>query len=426
MKDAAARALLRDLFDAALGAARPATCLAPYIDKLQPPKGKTVVIGAGKASAAMARALEDRWKHPLEGLVVTRYGYGEACKRIEIVEAAHPVPDEKGRATAGRILEKVKGLSPDDLLLCLISGGASALLALPAPGLTLADKQEVNRALLKSGANIGEMNTVRKHLSAIKGGRLAMAAQPARVLSWLISDVPNDDPGVIGSGPTVADATTFADAISVLAKYKIEPPAAVRAHLDSGAAGKIEETPKPGDSRLARVETVMVATPKRSLEAAAVVAQKKGLGVVMLGDNLEGEARALGAEHAGQALDMVRRLKQPLVILSGGETTVTVRGKGRGGRNVEYLLAEAIAANGAGGIWGLAADTDGVDGAEDIAGAIFTPDTLARARAKGNDPQASLDDNDGHGFFELVGDGLITGPTRTNVNDFRATLVVPE
>lgn len=424
MKDAAARALLRDLFDAALSAARPATCLAPHIDRLQPPKGRTVVIGAGKASAAMARALEDRWPHPLEGLVVTRYGYGEDCRRIEIVEAAHPVPDEKGRAAAGRMLEKVKGLSPDDLLLCLISGGASALLALPAPDLTLADKQEVNRALLKSGAHIGEMNTVRKHLSAIKGGRLAIAAQPARVLSWLISDVPNDDPGVIGSGPTVADATTFADALAVLAKFRIDPPPAVRAHLEAGAAGRIEETPKPGDPRLARVETVMVATPRRSLEAAAEVARKNGMEVILLGDNLEGEARVLGAEHARMALDAAKRGK-PVVILSGGETTVTVRGQGRGGRNVEYLLAEAIAANGAPGIWGLSADTDGVDGAEDIAGAIFTPDTLARARAMGRDPQAMLDDNDGHGFFGMLGDSLVTGPTRTNVNDFRATLIAP-
>jgi glycerate 2-kinase len=429
MKDADARVLLRDLFDAALAAARPATCLAPYIAKLQPPKGKTVVIGAGKASAAMARAVEDQWPHPLEGLVVTRYGYGEACRKIEIVEAAHPVPDEKGRAAAGRMLEKVKGLTADDLVLCLISGGASALLALPAPGLTLADKQDVNRALLKSGANIVEMNTLRKHLSAIKGGRLAIAAQPARVLSWLISDVPNDDPGVIGSGPTVADRTTFADALAVLAKYRIEPPAAVLAHLRKGAAGEIEETPKPGDPRLARVETIMVATPKRSLEAAAAVARQRGLEVVMLGDNLEGEARELGAAHARQALDLAKRGGKPpikpVVILSGGETTVTVRGKGRGGRNVEYLLAEAIAAGGAPGIWGLAADTDGVDGAEDIAGAIFTPDTLARARAKGRDPQAMLDDNDGHGFFEMLGDSLVTGPTRTNVNDFRATLIAP-
>jgi hydroxypyruvate reductase len=310
-------------------------------------------------------------------------------------------------------------------VLCLVSGGGSALLAYPAPGLTLADKQDVNRALLRSGANIGEMNTVRKHLSAIKGGRLAIAAQPARVLSWLISDVPNDDPGVIASGPTVADQTTFADALEVLAKYKIEPPAAVRAHLEAGAARKIEETPKPGDPRLRNVETVMVATPKRSLDAAAALARSRGCAVVMLGDNLEGEARQLGADHARRALALAKGLKTPTVILSGGETTVTVRGKGRGGRNVEYLLSEAIEASGAPRIWGLAADTDGVDGAEDIAGAIFTPDTLARAKVKGRNPKAMLDDNDGHGFFELVGDNLVTGPTRTNVNDFRATLIAP-
>lgn len=425
MKDADARALLRALFDAALAAARPATCLAPYIAKLQPRKGRTIVIGAGKASAAMARAVEDQWPHPLEGLVVTRYGYGETCKRIEIVEAAHPVPDDKGREAAGRIYERVQGLSADDLVLCLISGGASALLALPAPGLTLNDKQDVNRALLKSGANIVEMNMVRKHLSAIKGGRLAIASQPARVLSWLISDVPNDDPGVIGSGPTVADKTTFADALAVLAKYRIDPPASVLKHLQEGAAGRIEETPKPGDPRLAKVETIMVATPRRSLEAAAAVAKEHGVEVVLLGDNLEGEARELGAKHARRAIEIAKRGGKPVAILSGGETTVTVRGKGRGGRNVEYLLAQAIAAGGAPGIWGLSADTDGVDGAEDIAGAVFTPDTLARARANGRDPQAMLDDNDGHGFFELLGDSLITGPTRTNVNDFRVTLISP-
>lgn len=425
MKDADARALLRAMFDAALDVARPETCLAPFIAKLQPPKGRTIVIGAGKASAAMAKAVEDQWPHPLEGLVVTRYGYGEACKRIEIVEASHPVPDAKGREAARRILERVQGLGADDRVLCLISGGASALLSLPSPGLTLEDKQEVNRALLKSGANIVEMNTVRKHLSMIKGGRLAIAAQPAQVLSWLISDVPNDDPGVIGSGPTVADKTSFADALAVLAKYRLDPPASVLAHLKAGAAGRVDETPKPGDPRLTNVETIMVATPKRSLEAAATVARQHGCEVIMLGDNLEGEARELGAAHAKQAVDLLKRGGKPVVILSGGETTVTVRGKGRGGRNVEYLMAEAIAVSGTPGIWGLAADTDGVDGAEDIAGAIFAPDTLARARAKGHDPQAMLDDNDGHGFFGLLGDSLVTGPTRTNVNDFRVTLIAP-
>jgi glycerate 2-kinase len=426
MTDAEAHTLLRDLFDAALAAARPATCLMPYIAALAPPKGRTIVIGAGKASAAMARALEDQWPHPLEGLVVTRYGYGEVCKRIEIVEAAHPVPDEKGRAAAGRILQKVQGLGPDDLVLCLISGGGSSLLTLPAPGLTLADKQEVNRALLRSGANIGEINTVRKHLSAIKGGRLAIAALPARVLSWLISDVPNDDAGVIASGPTVADSTTFADALAVLAKYRIEPPSPVRAHLEAGAAGRIEETPKPGDPRLARCETVMVATPRGSLEAAASMARTRGCDVIMLGDNLEGEARKLGATHARQALDLAATITRPTVMLSGGETTVTVRGKGRGGRNVEYLLAETLAADGAAGLWGLAADTDGVDGAEEIAGGIFTPDSLARTRAAGRCASAMLDDNDGHTFFEMLGDSVVTGPTHTNVNDFRATLIAPK
>jgi glycerate 2-kinase len=426
MTDVEAHTLLRDLFDAALAAARPATCLMPYIAALAPPKGRTIVIGAGKASAAMARALEDQWPHPLEGLVVTRYGYGEVCKRIEIVEAAHPVPDEKGRAAAGRILQKVQGLGPDDLVLCLISGGGSSLLTLPAPGLTLADKQEVNRALLRSGANIGEINTVRKHLSAIKGGRLAIAALPARVLSWLISDVPNDDAGVIASGPTVADSTTFADALAVLAKYRIEPPSPVRAHLEAGAAGRIEETPKPGDPRLARCETVMVATPRGSLEAAASMARTRGCDVIMLGDNLEGEARKLGATHARQALDLAATITRPTVMLSGGETTVTVRGKGRGGRNVEYLLAETLAADGAAGLWGLAADTDGVDGAEEIAGGIFTPDSLARTRAAGRCASAMLDDNDGHTFFEMLGDSVVTGPTHTNVNDFRATLIAPK
>jgi len=423
MTDTTARALLRDLFDAALAAARPATCLAPWIAGLKPPRGRTIVIGAGKASAAMARALEDGWPHPLEGLVVTRYGYGETCKRIEIVEAAHPVPDERGRAAAGRILAKVQGLTPDDLVLCLISGGGSALLAAPAPGLDLANKQAVNRALLRSGANIGEMNTVRKHLSAIKGGRLVITAAPARIVSWLISDVPRDDPGTIASGPTVADATSFADALAVLERYRIEPPAAVLAHLRRGAEGGIEETPKPGDPRLAGTELHIVAAPQRSLDAAAALARARGLDVELLGDSLEGEARELGAAHARLAL--ARRIIRPLVLLSGGETTVTVRGNGRGGRNVEYLLGQAIAADGAANVWGLAADTDGVDGAEEIAGAIFGPDTLARARAAGCEPQAALDNNDAHTLFGTLHDSIVTGPTRTNVNDFRATLVMP-
>ena len=426
MKDADARTLLRDLFDAALAAARPATCLAPYIAKLQPPQGKTIVIGAGKASAAMARAVEDQWPHPLEGLVVTRYGYGEACKRIEIVEAAHPVPDEKGRAAAGRILERVKGLSADDLVLCLISGGASALLALPAPGLTLADKQEVNRALLKSGANIGEMNTVRKHLSAIKGGRLAIAAQPARVLS--LADLrraqrrsrcdrlgpdrgrPHDLRRCAGGARQVPDRP---------ARRRTRPPRGGRHGQDRRDAQARRPAPQArrDDHRGDAQAIARGSGGGRPL---------RGCVVVMLGDNLEGEARELGAAHARRALELVPRATKPTVILSGGETTVTVRGKGRGGRNVEYLLGKAIEAAGAPQIWGLAADTDGVDGAEEIAGAIFTPDSLTRAIAKGRDPKAMLEDNDGHSFFELLGDSLITGPTRTNVNDFRATLIVPK
>jgi hydroxypyruvate reductase len=425
-----ARAFLEDLFAKAVAAAHPASCLPAHLP--EPPRnGRLILLAAGKAAGSMVEVAEKHYlgeaKFPasrMTGIAVARHGYGRPTRVVPMIEAGHPVPDAAGLESAERALKLAEGATKDDLVLVLMSGGASANWIAPA-GITFAEKQAVTRALLRSGANIGEMNTVRKHLSAIKGGRLAIAAQPARVLSWLISDVPNDDPGVIGSGPTVADRTTFADALAVLAKYRIEPPSAVRAHLEKGAAGRIEETPKPGDPRLARVETIVVATPKRSLEAAAAAARQRGLDVVLLGDNLEGEARELGAAHARQALDLARRVAKPTVILSGGETTVTVRGKGRGGRNVEYLLAEAIAAGGTAGIWGLAADTDGVDGAEDIAGAVFAPDSLSRANKKGGDPKAMLDDNDGHGFFEMLGDSLVTGPTRTNVNDFRATLIAP-
>ncbi len=359
---------------------------------------------------------------PLEGLVVTRYGHAVPCERIEIVEAAHPVPDAAGEAAARRILELARGAGPDDLVLCLISGGGSALLALPAEGLTLADKQAVNKALLASGADIGQMNVVRKHLSAIKGGRLAAAAHPAKVVSLLISDIPGDDPAAIASGPTVADPSTFADARAVLARYRIEPPSAVRRHLEAGP----EETPKPGDPRLAGVENVMTATPQRSLEAAATVARRAGVTPLLLGDALEGEASEAGRLIAGIAKSVVMHghpLPPPCVLLSGGETTVTVRGRGRGGRNVEFLLALAVALNGLPGVWAIAGDTDGIDGAEEVAGAIVTPDTLARAAAGGIDARACLAENDGHGFFEALGDQVITGPTLTNVNDFRAILV---
>ena len=415
------RALLRRMFDAAIAAAQPAICLPPLLP--EPPAGRTVVIGFGKGSAEMARALESHWPGELSGLVVTRYGYAVPCERIEIVEAAHPVPDAAGEAAARRILDTVAGLSADDLVICLVSGGGSALLPLPAPGLTLADKQALGRALLQSGATISEINCVRRHLSAVKGGRLAAACHPARVVNLLISDVPGDDPTDIASGPTVPDPSTCADALAILRRYAIEPAPAVRALLESGAG----ESLKPGDPRLPAIDTRFIATPQMALEAAAEVARQSGITPVILGDSIEGEAREAARVLAGIARQ-VRRHGQPgaapLVLLSGGETTVTVRGQGRGGRNVEFLLALALALDGQPGTWALAGDTDGVDGQEEIAGALVTPDTLARARALGLVPRAALDDNDGHGFFGTLGDAVVTGPTLTNVNDFRAILVL--
>jgi glycerate 2-kinase len=413
-------ALLCELLEAALEAARPAQSILPHLPP--PPPGRTIVLGAGKAAAAMAQAVERHMAGRLEGLVVTRYGHSTPCAGIEVVEAAHPVPDAAGQDAARRILELAAGAGPDDLVICLISGGASALLALPAPGLRLEDKQAVNRALLASGADIGQMNVVRKHLSAIKGGRLAAAAHPARVVSLLISDVPGDDPAVIGSGPTVPDPSTFKDAEAILARYRIEAPAKVVEHLRAAA----DETPKPGDSRLEGIETVLIARPQASLEAAAAVARQHRLEPVILGDAIEGEAREVAKVMAAIALQ-VRRHRQPAappcVLLSGGETTVTVRGCGRGGRNAEFLLALAVQLNGAAGISALAADTDGIDGSEDNAGAMITPDTLARAEALGLDAKARLADNDGYGFFSALDDLVVTGPTLTNVNDFRAILV---
>jgi hydroxypyruvate reductase len=415
------RSFLRLLLDAAIAAANPDDVIAAHLPAT-PPAGRTIVLGAGKAAAAMARAVERHMSGRVEGLVVTRYGHGVPCGSIEVVEAAHPVPDAAGRAAARRILDYARSADADDLVLCLISGGASALLALPADGLALEDKQAVNRALLASGADIAEMNAVRKHLSAIKGGRLAAAAHPAQVVSLLISDVPGDDPAVIGSGPTVPDPSTFADALAILGQYAIEPPAAVREHLRAAK----DETPKPGDPRLANAQTIIVARPQASLEAAAAAARAAGITPVILGNALEGEAREVGKVLAGIALQ-VRRHGQPApspcVLLSGGETTVTLRGRGRGGRNAELLLALAIQLNGARGISALAADTDGIDGSEDNAGATLLPDTLARARDKGLDAKAMLADNDGYGFFAALGDLVITGPTLTNVNDFRAILI---
>ena len=416
--DQSSRDLLRALFDAAVEAAAPGRCLPPYLPAA--PAGRCVVVGAGKAVAAMACSVVESWPGgagDLSGLVVTRYGHGVATDRIDVVEAAHPVPDAAGREAARTIIGLVEALGPDDLALCLISGGGSALLALPAVGVTLADKQAVNKALLGAGATISEMNTLRKHLSAIKGGRLAAAAAPARCVSLVISDVPGDDPAVIASGPTVADPTSFVDARSVLEKYAIAAPASVAAHLAAAA----DETPKPGDPRLANTELHLIATPGASLKAAAAHARAAGIEPLILGDSLEGEARELGALHG--AMTRSRLDDGPLVILSGGETTVTVTGAGRGGRNAEYLLALAIALDGAPGVHAIACDTDGIDGSEDNAGAIIDPDSLARGRAVGLDSRALLNDNDAYGFFQALGDLVVTGPTLTNVNDFRAIFI---
>jgi hydroxypyruvate reductase len=422
------RKFLRDLFNAALAAADPYRAIAPAMPI--PVAGRTVVIGAGKASAAMARAFETLWPRPLEGLVVTRHGHAVPCERIEIVEASHPVPDAAGQQAARRILDLAGGLGADDQLVFLVSGGGSALLALPAPGLTLEDKQVVTRALLRSGATIGEINTVRKHLSAIKGGRLAAAAAPARVVTLAISDVPGDDAAVIASGPTVPDPSSFADAQAVLAKYRIAEPASVVAHLAAAA----DETPKPGDAIFANARYTLIASPQQALDAAADAAQAAGVTPIVLSDRIEGEAHDIGLMHAAIALQLRHgRLRVggspitlPAVLLSGGETTVTVRGQGRGGRNSEFLLSLAAALDGASGIAAIACDTDGIDGTEDNAGAILLPDSIARAAAKGVAIKAALAQNDAWGFFDALGDLVVTGPTLTNVNDFRAILVVAE
>jgi glycerate 2-kinase len=422
------RGFLLALYDAAVARALPAETTAASLPP--PPKGRTVVIGAGKAGGAMAAAVDALWPQgaPLSGLVVTRYdhvppAYKARPGRIEVVEAAHPVPDEAGRRAAQRIAELAQGLTADDLVLCLISGGGSALLSLPAPGITLAEKQAINKALLKSGAAIDEMNCVRKHLSAIKGGRLATRCAPARVVTLLISDVPGDAPEIIASGPTVPDSTTCADALAILGRYAIDIPAAARAGLDSGAF----ESPKPGDPRFAGHAVHMIATPRQSLQAAAALARAAGIEAHILSDEMEGESREVGKVHAALARSVSRSgtpFGKPCVILSGGETTVTVKSKGgRGGRASEFLLGCAIALQGQSGVHVLAADTDGIDGVEDNAGAIVTPDTLVRARAIGMKAQEHLDRNDAYGFFAPLGDLVVPGPTFTNVNDFRALLV---
>jgi len=414
------RELLQQMFAAAIEAAQPAHCIPPNLPS--PPRGRLIVIGAGKASAEMARIVENHWQGPLEGLVVTRYGYAVPCRRIEIVEASHPVPDAAGLAAANRILGLVKGLSSDDVVLCLISGGGSALLPVPLEGITLADKQLVNRILLKSGATINEMNCVRRHLSAIKGGRLAAACHPAKVVTLLISDVPGDKPCDIASGPTVGDASTCADALAILRRYGITLPPNVQEVLESGRGQSI----KPNDERLERTETHIIATPQMALEAAAKVAGAAGVIPHILGDSIEGEARDVAKVMAAMARQIAlhgQPFAAPCVLLSGGETTVTVRGNGRGGRNVEFLLSLGVALDSLPRVYALAGDTDGVDGQEEIAGAYLAPDSLQRAWALGIRPQDSLANNDGHGFFGALGDSIVTGPTLTNVNDFRAILI---
>jgi len=415
------RELLEQMFAAAIASAQPAVRIPAFLPEV--PRGRLIVIGAGKASAAMAQAVERNWPGPLSGLVVTRYGYSVPCTRIEIVEAAHPVPDAAGERAARRMLQLVQGLTADDTVLCLISGGGSALMPLPLDGITLADKQAVNRALLKSGASIGEMNCVRRHLSAIKGGRLAAACHPAKVVTLAISDVPGDHPGDIASGPTVGDATTCANALAIVRRYAIELPPNVQAILESGRG----ESVKPGDCRLASADFSLIATPQQALEAAAACARTAGIPAYILSDCIEGEARDVGKTMAGIAAQVAQRgqpVPAPCVLLSSGETTVTVRGNGRGGRNVEFLLSLGIALNGLAGVHALAGDTDGVDGQEEIAGAYLAPDSLARAWRLGINARQSLDNNDGHGFFAALGDAVITGPTLTNVNDFRAVLVL--
>lgn len=406
-----AATLLRQMLQTAIAAALPAQCLPAHLPPL--PSNRLLVLGAGKAAAAMARVAEDHYGIPLEGLVVTRHGHGVACRSVQVMEAGHPLPDLYGQQAATHMMEMVRDLGADDLVLFLVSGGGSALLPLPAPGLSLDDKQAITRALLKSGASIGEINIVRKHLSAIKGGRLAAAAWPARFLTLAISDVPGDDPAIIASGPGMADTSTCAQAQAILQHYGLPVPA-------------LDESPKPDDPRLQRAEARVIATAMASLNAAGTLAQAQGWRVLNLGDCIEGEARHVARVMAGMAKSIRHHgqpLAGPVALISGGETSVTLRGHGRGGRNTEFLLALALALDGLDGVYALAADTDGIDGSEDNAGALLTPDTLARAAKAGLNGAAMLDNNDAYGFFAALGDLVLTGPTRTNVNDFRVVLI---
>ena len=413
--------LLEKMFAAAVDAALPNNILQGFMPAT--PRGRTLVVGAGKASAAMARAFEDNWSGTeLTGLVVTSYGHEVDCQSIEIVSASHPVPDAAGQQAALRIVELVSDLTADDLVVCLISGGGSSLLSLPAEGLTLEDKQQINRALLRSGANIKEMNCVRKHLSAIKGGQLARAVAPATLRTLLISDVPNDDLDVIASGPTVPDPTTYADALAILQKYSIEEPLSVVRHLRAAA----NETPKGDDEVFDNCTSVLIATPQRSLQAAAEVAREAGYTPLILGDSIEGEAAEVAKVHAGIAKQVLRHqqpVASPCVLLSGGETTVSVRGNGRGGRNAEFALSLCVELGGSTGVFALVADTDGIDGSEDNAGVLAGPQTMARAESIALDAKAYLANNDAYSFFKALDQLVITGPTLTNVNDFRAILI---
>ena len=413
-------AFLRRLFDRAVEVADPMRSLARFLPE-RPASGRVVIIGAGKASARMAEAAEAAWG-PCEGLVITRYGHARPCRGVEVVEAAHPVPDAAGAEATARMLRLVAGLGEGDFVLALISGGASALLVAPSEGVSLAEKQAVNAGLLASGAPISAMNTLRKHLSRVKGGQLAAAAHPARMLALMISDVPGDDPALIGSGPTVGDASPPGEAAAVLDRWGVQVPPGVRAAL--ARSGVVA----PGDPRLSRVTNVVCAAPAQSLQAAADMAQASGCEVRLLGDRVEGEAREVARDQAAEARAIAAGMRPgdaPVLLLSGGELTVTRRGRGIGGPNAEFCLALALALKGAPGIHAIACDTDGVDGAAEVAGAVIGPGTLALARARGADPEAALRDNDAHGFFGQIGAQVVTGPTLTNVNDFRAVLVLP-
>lgn len=420
------RTLLTDSFHAAVGAVDPLKILAPHLPA--PPKGRTLVVGAGKAAASMAKAVEQVWPAgaALEGLVVTRYAHGMPTERIRVLEAGHPVPDGAGEQAAAEILALTASLTPDDLLIALVSGGGSSLLSLPVESVPMADLKAVTNSLLRSGAPITEMNIVRKHLSRVQGGRLAAACR-APVVTLIISDVTGDDPSAIASGPTCADPSTYQDALDILRRFQVDAPASVLAHLEAGAAGKIDETPKPGDPALAQVKNIVIGTPHQSLQAAAEFFRARQITPVVLGDTVTGEATEVAKVYAAlvrEIRDYQQPFKPPVALISGGECTVTVRGNGRGGRCVEFLTSLAVELNGLPDVFALAADTDGIDGTEDNAGALLFPDTVARATDKGISAQKMLANNDGYSYFEALGDLLVTGPTRTNVNDYRVILVL--